>query len=53
MKSLTLLGWCMIVSILTQMVLTAMLGVIGQYLMIIDAGPIIEQSCKAIAVTEN
>lgn len=53
MKSLTLLGWCMVVSILTQMVLTAMLGVIGQYLMIIVAGPIIEESCKAIAVKGN
>ena len=53
MKSLVLLAWCLVVSILSQMVLTAMLGVIGQCLMITITGPIIEESCKAIAVKGN
>lgn len=53
MKSLVLLAWCLVVSILSQMVLTAMLGVIGQCLMITITGPVIEESCKAIAVKGN
>lgn len=52
-KSFVLLAWCLVASLLTQMVLMAMLGVIGQYLMVIVAGPIIEESCKAIAVKGN
>lgn len=52
-KSFVLLAWCLVVSILSQMVLTAMLGVIGQCLMITITGPVIEESCKAIAVKGN
>lgn len=52
-KSFVLLAWCLVASLLTQMVLMVMLGVIGQYLMVIIAGPIIEESCKAIAVKGN
>lgn len=52
-KSFVLLAWCLVVSILTRMVLTSMLGIIGRYLMSTVGAPIIEESCKAIAVKGN
>ena len=52
-KSFVLLAWCLVASILTQMVLTSMLGIIGRYLMSTVGAPIIEESCKAIAVKGN
>lgn len=52
-KSFVLLAWCLVVSILTRMVLTSMLGIIGRYLMSTVGAPIVEESCKAIAVKGN
>lgn len=52
-KSFVLLAWCLVASILTRMVLTSMLGIIGRYLMSTVGAPIIEESCKAIAVKGN
>lgn len=52
-KSFVLLAWCLVASTLTRMVLTSMLGIIGRYLMSTVGAPIIEESCKAIAVKGN
>ena len=52
-KSFVLLALCLVASLLTQMVLTSMLGIIGRYLMITVGAPIAEESCKAITVKGN
>ena len=52
-KSFVLLALCLVASLLTQMVLTSMLGIIGRYLMITVGAPIAEESCTAIAVKGN
>ena len=52
-KSFVLIALCLVASLLTQMVLTSMLGIIGRYLMITVGAPIAKESCKAIAVKGN
>ena len=52
-KSFVLIALCLVASLLTQMVLMSMLGIIGRYLMITVGAPIAKESCKAIAVKGN